>query len=226
MGHLVLYGRPGWGSAIVEAQLDWYGLSFEVVETGDLLDSEAARQDLRPLNGLAQVPVLRLPDGQVLTESAAITLYLADMTRSDSLVPGPDAPERAAFLRWLVFMVANIYPTFTYGDVPARFVPEASAQTGFRECVDAYLRRLWTLVEAEVKGPHFLGERFSALDIYLAVLTRWRPGPAWFNENAPLVATCAQKAASRPELAEMMAHNFPPEEGGADGLLGTGPSPT
>jgi hypothetical protein len=32
------------------------------------------------------------------------------------------APERAKFLRWLVFIVANIYPTFTYADDPSRFV--------------------------------------------------------------------------------------------------------
>jgi GST-like protein len=146
-----------------------------------------------------------------MTESAAITLHLADLTGSDALVPGPLAPQRARFLRWLVFLVANIYPTFTYGDLLGRFVSHEAAQEGFRQALDAYERKLWTLVEADAGSPHFLGERFSALDIYLAVMTRWRPGPAWFAENTPLITTAAQQAASLPALAPVMARNFPPK---------------
>ncbi|MBZ4236614.1 hypothetical protein LAM40_24290, partial [Mycobacterium tuberculosis] len=32
-------------------------------------------------------------------------------------------PARARFLRLLVWIVANIYPTFTYGDYPERWAP-------------------------------------------------------------------------------------------------------
>ena len=106
-GGLVLHGQAGWGSAIVEAQLAFYGLPFRFEATGDLFDAAEARERLRPLNPLAQVPVLVLPDGTVMTESAAITLHLADLTGRDDLVPGPPAAERAAFLRWLVFLVAR-----------------------------------------------------------------------------------------------------------------------
>ena len=103
-----LYGRPGWGSAIVEAQLVWYGLPFTVEPVGDLLREPDSRRKLEKINPLAQVPTLVLPDGTVMSESAAITLLLADITGQDSLVPGPGAPQRAAFLRWLIFIVANI----------------------------------------------------------------------------------------------------------------------
>jgi GST-like protein len=169
---------------------------------------------MRPLNPLAQVPVLVLPDGQVMTESAAITLHLADLTGRDSLVPGPAAPERAAFLRWLVFLVANIYPTFTYADIPTRFVPDEAAADGFLQNVNAYARRLWTLVEGEVRGPHFLGERFTALDLYLCVMTRWRPGRAWFAENAPLIHAAVSHVDARPALAAVLERNFPPRPAG------------
>ena len=53
-------------------------------------------------------------------------------------MPAPGAPERAAFLRWLVFLVANIYPTFTYADDPARFVSVNAARDPFRAATDAY----------------------------------------------------------------------------------------
>lgn len=211
MNPYVLHGNPGWGSAIVEAQLAWYGLPCRSEDVGDVFESEEARQRLRPLNPLMQVPTLVLPDGSVMTESAAITLHLADRTGRDDLVPGPAAPERAAFLRWLVFMVANIYPTFTYADDPARFVTgDEAAHKAFRGAVDAHAQRLWAAVETAAATPWFLGARLSALDIYLGVMTNWRPRRAWFAEHTPKVNAAALAAAAHPRLAACFARNFKP----------------
>jgi GST-like protein len=120
---VTLYGHPGWGSTIVEAQLAWLGIDFTFEEVGDLYASSEARAALRRVNPLAQVPTLVLEDGQILTESAAITLYLADRTGRNDFVPAPQSPERAQFLRWLVFIVANVYAVATFSDEPERFVP-------------------------------------------------------------------------------------------------------
>lgn len=211
MSEYILHGAPGWGSAIVEAQLDWYGLPYRLVDCGDLFEDTAARERLRPLNPVVQVPTLVLPGGQVMTESAAITLHLADITGRDDLVPGPQAPERAAFLRWLVFLVANVYPTFTYADDPSRFVKaDEAVRKAFRAEVDAHAQRLWLAVEAAAGAPWFLGQRFSALDIYLGVMTNWRPRRAWFAEQAPKVNAAALAAAAHPRLAATFARNFKP----------------
>lgn len=210
MREMLLYGRPGWGSAIVELQLDWYGLPYRFEDTGDLFASEQARAKLRPSNPIAQVPTLVLPDGRVMTESAAITLHLADLTGRDDLVPGPQAPERAAFLRWLVFLVANVYPTFTYADEPVRYVKDEAAAKAFRAEVDAYAQRLWLAVEGAAGAPWFLGERCSAIDIFLAVMTRWRPRRDWFAQHAPRLHAAALRAEGLPALSAMLARNFPP----------------
>ena len=130
MSEIILYGRPGWGSVIVEAQLVLLGLAHRFEDVGDLFKSAAARDALAKVNPIAQVPTLVLADGTVMTESAAITLHLADITGRDDCVPRPDAPERARFLRWLIFLVANVYPTFTYADDPARL---RRARSGARE---------------------------------------------------------------------------------------------
>jgi GST-like protein len=178
------------------------------VDVENPFTSAAARATLAPFNPLAQLPTLILPDGAVMTESAAITLYLAEVAGSDALVPAPGAAERAAFLRWLVFIVANIYPTFTYADDPARFVHGEAARSGFRARVDAYAERLWQQVEDKAGAPWFLGSRFSALDLYIAVMTKWRPKRAWFAEHTPKVAAIALAAEARPEIAAVWARNF------------------
>ena len=206
-----LYGREGWGSAIVEAQLTWYGLPFTFETVGDLIRSPDARAKLEKVNPLAQVPTLVMPDGSVMSESAAITLLLADLTGKDSLVPGPLAPERGKFLRWVVFIVANIYPTFTYADDPARFISVDAARDPFRAATDAYAQRLWRQVDSHAGSPWFLGERFSALDIYVDIMTRWRPKRGWFESEAPRLFAIARRADQVAELRPVWARNFPPD---------------
>lgn len=204
-----LYANAGWGSAIVEAQLAWYGIEFELVESGDLFGDAAAREKLAAINPLAQIPTLILETGDVLTESAAITLHLADMTGSDALVPGPASAERMAFLRWLVFIVANIYPTYTYADDPSRFVAQESARKPFFKAVNAYAERLYGQLESAAQAPWFLGERMSALDIYAGVLTRWRPGRAWHEAHSPRLTAIARRIGGEPAIGAVLARNFP-----------------
>jgi GST-like protein len=202
-----LYENPGWGSAIVEAQLAVYGLPYRLIPAGGKASEAAVQQAMRPVNPVMQVPALILPGGQVMTETAAMTLYLADVTATDVLVPGAAAPERAAFLRWLIFLVAAVYPTFAYGDVPTRFVPPDGAEA-FQARVMDHRRAMWRVMEADAAGLWFLGARFTAIDVYLAMMTRWRPGAAWFQAETPKLWSCGIAAAARPDIAPIMARNF------------------
>lgn len=206
----VLYGRAGWGSALIEAQLAWYDLPCRFEPIGDLFADAAARDELGRLNPIAQVPTLLLPDGALMTESAAITLVLGDRPGGRSLVPPPGAPTRASFLRWLVFLVTNVYPTFTYADDPARFVALEAARAPFHAAVEAYRKRLWQIVDQAAAQPWFLGDTFSALDIYVGVMTHWRPRRAWFAEHCPRLAAIAHRADAEATLAEVWRRNFPP----------------
>jgi GST-like protein len=207
---LTLYENPGWGSAIVEAQLAFYGLPHDLVAVGDTYDDPAARERLKSINPLAQGPTLVLDDGQVITESAAMTLLLADLAASTALVPGPGEAERAAFLRWLVYLVAAIYPCFAFGDVPTRFVSEAEADA-YKARVNATMMDLWRVMEAEAArrgGPWFLGARMTAVDVYIMVMVHWRPGLRWFGAETPQLAAIAARAAALPAFAQVVQRNF------------------
>ena len=133
------------------------------------------------------------------------------MIGSALLVPPPGDTDRAAFLRWLLFIVANVYPCVTFADVPTRFV---AAQDGdaFKDRVTAHASRLWKVVEAEVVrrgGPWLLGERFAALNIYLAVMVHWRPGQASFERDMPILARISAQAVARLYMLAVMARKFP-----------------
>ncbi|MCG8559244.1 MAG: glutathione S-transferase family protein [Hyphomicrobiales bacterium] len=209
MEHLTLYGRQGWGSVLAETQLVWYGMPYELRSVGDLFADEEAQRELEKINPAVQVPTLVLPDGGVMTESGAITLWLAEEAESSELVPEPGAAERTQFLRWLFFVTSNIYPVYTYADDPSRFVPQESAQPAFAERMGDRAKKLYGVLNDEAAAPWFLGDRFSALDIYICAMTHWRPGRPWFEENTPNLVAIAAAAKALPKLAEVWARNYP-----------------
>ena len=206
----VLYGVPGWGSVLAEAMLAWCDAPFRLENVEGFDRDGPARDRLLAVNPLAQVPTLVLPDGAVMTESAAIALLLAERCPQAGLAPAPDAPERAAFLRWLVWLVANVYPTFTYGDYPDRWA--ASAPDELAASTLDHRKRLWRQLEAAVEpGPWVLGERFSALDIYVGAMVHWRPRQEWFGANCPKLAAVADQVDALPKLAPVWRRNFAPQ---------------
>jgi GST-like protein len=204
-----LIGARGWGSAIAEALLERAGLPYQL-EDIDTSKPPSESTRLTSLNPLAQVPTLLLPNGTVMTESAAIALHIADRTPAAQLVPPPGDPTRDAFLRWLVFIVANVYPMYTVGDDPSRFVSTEAAQKELRASTDAYREKSWRIVEANIApGPWFLGARFSALDVYVKVMSHWRPGREWLQAHCPKLMSVAVAAGKEPRLAKVWQRHFP-----------------
>ena len=180
-----LYGAKGGGSMIVEAAFARTSLPVEFVDL-EWDDVGWDSRTLAPLNPLGQVPTLLMPDGSVMTESAAMILHIAEQSPQADLVPALDHAQRAAFLRWLIFLVSAVYPTFTYGDVPKRWVAgDESAAKSLRTATDEHRKKLWRYVEGQIDGPWFLGDTWSALDLYMWPMTFWRPGRDWFNAECP-----------------------------------------
>src|SRR5262245_48662101 len=132
-----LYGRPGTGSVTIEAILETAGARYEVEIVPRSADGEATEL-LTRLNPLGQVPVLRLPDGRIMTESAAIALYLADVFPEAGLAPPTGSAERAAYLRWVVYLATNIYMTGLAAYYPDRYT---SDQNGGKWVKSAALNR-------------------------------------------------------------------------------------
>lgn len=203
-----LFGARGWGSTLAEGALAWAGVPFEYVDVERFDSPGAARDRLLAVNPLARVPTLIAPDGRVLTESAAIVLLLAELRPEAGLAPPPGDPLRAPFLNRLAWFVSALYPTFTFRDYPERWAPDCAGQLAER--VDAFRRSLWRQFEAEAGEEEWvLGPLPSALDLYVAVFSHWRPRRPWLAEHCPKLHAIALRAERMPALAPVMARNFP-----------------
>ena len=198
-------GCRGCGSVIAEAALVLAGIAYDREEV-DYTQAGPALEALRALNPLGQLPTLVMPDGAVMTETAAIALHVDELVPAAGLLPPPRDPERREALRWLIFLVGAVYPTFTYGDEPEKWVGEAGP--ALRESTHAHRQLLWQQVEAAAQGPWFLGARFSILDIYVCAMSHWRPRRAWFAANCPTLFAIATALDDDPRLLGLWAQNF------------------
>ncbi|MFD0389539.1 glutathione S-transferase [Tistrella bauzanensis] len=166
------------------------------------------------------MPVLLLPPvvaggaPVVMTESAAMILHLADMAgpAGARLAPEPSSPHRPAFLRWLLFLVTEIYPNITIAEHADHLAVPADTIAAFQAAMTARRDDLWRMMAAEAGSPWFLGERFSAIDLYLAVMSGWAGGRARFAATVPRLGRIADAARALPQVAAVLARHGDPDE--------------
>lgn len=205
-----VYGAVGSGSVPVEAALTLINAPYRVE---DILtyESEAERQRMAPHNPMRQVPVLVTPEGETITESSAILIWLAERHPEAQLAPPPGDPRRAQFLRWMGFIPASIYSLYWVRDDLSRLVgddPRAQSEVDRRSL--ARILECWAVMESQITpaGRFLFGDRVSVLDLYMAVVSRWRPLRARFHEAAPGLGAVARRVDALPELADFWPRRF------------------
>ena len=219
MSGYVVYGAKGSGSTAVEAALTLIGAAFEVVERAPF-DSAADAAALAPVNPMRQVPALVLPapegeEGELMTESAAILIHLAERHPEAGLAPAADSPLRPRFLRWMSFISAQIYALYWIRDAPARLAADPAHETVLLARTAARVSEAWATMDGQIipAGRFLLGEKISVLDLYMTVVSRWGPRRQAFYAAAPRLAPVVRAVDAEPQLAAFWAERFPFFEG-------------
>ncbi len=203
-----LYGCKGCGSAAIEAAFGLLGAPFESVRWE--WDDPEGWTRLAAINPLRQVPTLALADGSVLTESAAILLWLLEQYPKSGFAPEPGTAAYAQFLRWLFFLNANIYAPIGIGDFPERWLAVEAARASLKHGTIERSKASWLLFENSLpsEGSYLLGSNLGFLDLYVAMLTRWRPGRPWILEHCPKVSRAVAATEKHPVVAAVWEDNF------------------
>ena len=159
---LTFYTHPMSRGRVVRWMLEEIGLPYETV----LLDYDTGMKapDYRAINPMGKVPAIRHGD-TVVTENAAICMYLAELVPGKQLAPPAGSPTRGPYYRWISFM----------GPLEQLLVAKFTGKlaepkmAGYGSEADV----LDTLEGALQGREHLAGEHFSAADLLVAAYVGW-----------------------------------------------------
>ena len=157
---VTLYSNPMSRGRTVQWLLDELGAPSEV-KLIDLAKGEQKTPQYLAINPMGKVPAI-VHRGVVVTEAAAICVYLADAFPQAGLAPKLDDPKRGTYLRWIFFGVGCFEPA-VMDKMLGRPPVERTGAIGY----GTYETMLAALATALTPGPWILGERFSAADVFV-----------------------------------------------------------
>ena len=205
-----LFYYPSNASFLPHAMLHEIGAAHELVLVDRKQDAHHGADYLR-LNPNGLIPVL--VDGDtVLFETAAIALYLTERHPEAGLAPLPGTADRAAFLRWMVHLTNTPQAEFQPWFYPHKFADGAAAQADVKAVAERRMNALFDRIAEQLgAGPYLLGERFSAADLFLAMIVRWGRTMPRPPSTVPALGALVARVVARPSVQAAMA---------AEGLVG------
>jgi glutathione S-transferase len=203
-----LYWNQGTASFAPQAVLYEAGLAHKLV-TIDTPTGQHRTPEYLAINPVGKVPAMVLPDGQIMYESAAICLYLADQHGLDDLAPPAGHRQWAPFLRDLFYLSNTVQSTFKRFYYPQRFSTERSDIPNIKERALDELWENWALVEGNLakEGPYHLGARYSLVDIYMVMLATWFPSMEDLLKKYDAVSRCYELTSKRPAIERCLKAN-------------------
>ena len=207
-----LYGKKGSGSATTEIALEVVGAPYRVVETASWEPNDAFPELLK-VNPLGQIPTLLLPDGGVLSESAAILIHLGLAHPDSGLLPR-DPSARAQAVRGVVFIAANCYSAISIIDFPERWCTDADSDDAVKDRIRggarARLHKHWEMfADIFPARPYLSGEELGALDIHAAVVSKWSGTRKHVEKHRPDFHATLMRIEAHPKVAAVFAQHWP-----------------
>jgi glutathione S-transferase len=164
-GTLVHYHAPNTRSSAIRWLFEELGVPHEL-KVFNTKKGEHKSPEYLAINPMGKVPAIS-HNGQVVTETGAICIYLADLFPEAGLAPKIGEADRAPYLRWIVFYHSAVEPAIVDHSLKREAGPSSMLPYG------SYDETINALASALAKGPYLLGERFSAADVLIGSSVRW-----------------------------------------------------
>jgi len=195
---LLLFHAPNTRSFGVLVLLEELGVDCAL----HVLDTKAGEQRAAAylaVNPMGKVPALKHGDA-LITEQVAIFLYLADLFQKRKLAPPIGSPLRGPYLRWMVFYASCFEPAVVDRALKREPAPRATSPYG------DYDTMLKTLTDQLARGPHILGDEFTAADVL------WGSALTWTTQfklvpELPVITAYIGRINARPAVARARARD-------------------
>lgn len=162
-----LYYMKGACSLASFISLQEAGIAFEAAEVDHKTRKTRDGEDLDAVNSKGYVPVLRLDDGQVLTENVAVLQYIADRKPEVKLAPPAGTMERYRLVEFLGYISSELHKNFGPLFNPSNSEDVKSLARGNLQ------KRLTWLNQTLGSREYLMGPQFTVADAYLFVVLSW-----------------------------------------------------
>jgi glutathione S-transferase len=201
-----LFWSPGSASMAPHCCLEEAGVPYtlKLVDTGK---GEHQQPEYLALNPAGKVPTLVIDGSFTMTESAAMCMLIADRHPKAQLAPATDDLARGHFYMWLMHLTNTLQPAMLRYYYPDRHTAESA--DGVINKAREEVAAVWSRVDAhlKLKGPHLLGDRFSAADIFCTMLSTWQDCCPETYRRFPSIKRLADLVMARPAIARVAEVN-------------------
>ena len=207
-----LFYASGSAAQGVRVILEELGVPYELIKSTIDRNEQRPSEQLK-INPNGWVPVLMYEDTGIY-ECAAIAIFLCDRHSDANLAPKLHDATRGLYLQTLVYFSNSVQTAFQTNYYPDRFVELSADEASAKRRGIRRLRETWKVIDDQIGDNDWvLGKCFSAVDIYLFMLTTWlnptRGHPS--IEEFPNVKRIAEATMSRPSIqlvyAEWISEN-------------------
>jgi glutathione S-transferase len=196
--HVTLFHSPQSRSVGAHVLLEELGADYDLRVVNFKL-GEQRQSAFLAINPMGKVPAL-LHGQALVTEQAAVFMYLADLYPEAGLAPALGDALRGPYLRWMVFYGSCFEPALIDRMMKSNAAAPSTSPYGDYDTTVA------TLTDQLAKGPYLLGERFSALDVLWGIALDWTTSFKLVADT-PVIRAYIDRVNARPATVRARAKN-------------------
>ncbi|HEX6840700.1 MAG TPA: glutathione transferase GstA [Stellaceae bacterium] len=193
-----LYFSPGACSLSPHIVLRESGLPFELEQVNLQSKKLKSGGDFLEVNPKGQVPVLKLDNGETLTEGPVIVQYIADQKPESGLAPKSGTMQRYHLQEWLNFITSELHKSFTplfRPNTPEEYVKISKENLAGKFNV---------LDKALGKNQYLMGDKFTVPDAYAFTVVGWSKYKDIDLSRWPNLKGYMDRVGARPKVQEAM----------------------
>ena len=204
MPEFTLYHAPGACSRVTMNALEECGITYED-RIIDLPGGEQKTPTYLAINPRGKVPAL-LVDGTLLTENAAILMYLAALKPEAGLLPVTgSALDQATCHADLIWCSATLHPMVRQVRMPIRYT-NTEDTTGIVAKGTEYLDNALPQIEARVSNDRWwYDDSWSILDVYVCWCYNTAASAGYALDAYPGLLAHRERVKARPSFKATMA---------------------
>ena len=203
-----LYWNHGSASITAHMALEESGVPY-TLKFVDMDKGEHKSPDYLKMNPNGKVPTLLIDNKRIMFETAAIAMYIADRHPQSGLAPAVDDPARVPYTQWLLHVANSVQPYYFMYYYPERHTADPAAHEAIKTQATKMIGEAWARIDAALarSGPYLAGDRFSAADLPVMMLTGWKQACADVLDKNKNVRRLVELVSARPAIKRVLKLN-------------------